>query len=58
VDARIEVGASGQFDVFVDGEVVATKHAVGLLARLRGNKGFPDDDEAVEAVRAKVAATS
>lgn len=40
--------------MIVDGEVVASKHAVGVLARVKGDKGFPDDDEAVEAVRRKL----
>ena len=50
----IAPGAKGQFDVFVDGDVVATKHTVSALARVRGDKGFPDDDDAVAAVRAKL----
>ena len=51
---RIEPGHKGQYDVIVDGDVVATKHPVGAIARLKGDKGFPDDDEAVEAVRRKL----
>ena len=40
--------------MIVDGDVVATKHPVGAMGRLKGEKGFPDDDEAVEAVRQKL----
>jgi hypothetical protein len=40
--------------VFVDGDVVASKHKVSTVARVRGDKGFPDDDEAVAAVRVKL----
>jgi hypothetical protein len=47
----ITPGGKGQFDVLVDGEVVATKHQVSAIGRLRGDKGFPDDDEALAAVR-------
>jgi hypothetical protein len=50
----ISPGGRGQFDVMVDGEVVSTKHPVSAIARLRGDKGFPDDDEAVAAVRNKL----
>jgi hypothetical protein len=35
----------------VDGDVVAAKHADGFTL---DKKGFPDDDEAVAAVRAKL----
>ena len=50
----ITPGQRGQFDVVVDGDVVATKRAVGTVARLRGDKGFPDPDDALEAVRRKL----
>jgi hypothetical protein len=50
----IEPGAKGQFDVIVDGDVVATKHAVGAMGKLRGDKGFPDDADAVATVRSKL----
>ena len=51
----IAPGGRGQFDVIVDGAVVATKHPVSAIAKLRGDKGFPDDDEAVAAVRTHLA---
>lgn len=51
---HIAPGNKGQFDVIVDGDVVASKHGVGVVGRLKGDKGFPDDDEAVEAVRRKL----
>ncbi len=46
----------GQFDVFVGDDVVASKQSKGLLARLSGDKGFPNEDEAVAAVEAKLGA--
>ena len=51
----LEVGARGQFDVVVDGEVVASKQQVGLFARLLGDDGFPDIEATVNAVEAKLA---
>jgi len=54
VPVEIRVGASGQFDVVVGGDVVAKKSSVGLLARLLGQKGFPDEEQAVAAVRARL----
>ena len=43
-----------QFDVLVDDEVVATREG-GLLRRLLTG-GWPDPDEVVELVRARLAA--
>ena len=37
--------------MFVGDTVVATKHKPGVAGRLKGDKGFPDDDEAVAAVK-------
>jgi hypothetical protein len=34
--------------------VVATKEAKGILRRLLGDKGFPDEEKATEAVKAKL----
>lgn len=42
--AEIEVGPTGSFIVDVDGEVVAEK----------GERGFPSEEEIVDAVRRKV----
>ena len=41
--------------MLVGGAVVASKQKVGLIAKLFGNGGFPDEDEAVKAVAAAVA---
>jgi hypothetical protein len=49
------VGRSGQFDVLVGDTVVATKRAVGFVARLLGDKGFPNEADAVAKVRAHLA---
>ena len=43
-------GRLGQFDVLVDGRVVASRKG-GLLAKLV-RRPFPDDDEILDAVRA------
>ena len=51
------VGDRGQFDVLVDGAVVISKNRPGLMGRLLGDKGFPDEGEAVAAVAAKLRAT-
>jgi len=48
------VGKSGQFDVIVDGEVVASRGG-NALTRLLGG-GWPDPDSVVEALRKRVAA--
>jgi hypothetical protein len=53
---HIAPGNKGQFDVIVDGDIVASKHGVGVVGRLKGDKGFPDDDESVEAVRDRLGA--
>ena len=46
IDVPIEVGARGQFDVVVDGETVASREK-GLLTRLFGGGGWPDEDKVV-----------
>ncbi|MCC6998723.1 MAG: Rdx family protein [Deltaproteobacteria bacterium] len=46
----VKPGARGQFDVLVDGVLVASKHGTGALARLIGQGGFPDEQLTVEAV--------
>lgn len=50
----LEVGARGQFDVVVDGEVVASKQQPNLFARLLGADGFPETETVVNAVEAKL----
>ncbi len=54
VKVDLEVGARGQFDVVVDGEVVASKQQVGIFARLLGGDGFPEIEVTVSAVEAKL----
>lgn len=51
----LQVGARGQFDVVVGGEVVASKQQVGVFARLLGGDGFPEAEAVVSAVEAKLA---
>lgn len=46
----IKPGGRGQFDVLVDGVLVASKHATGDMARLIGQGGFPDEELTVDAV--------
>ena len=51
LDAALEVGNPGQFDVLVDGQVIATRGG-GVLARLFGG-GWPEPARVVEALRAQ-----
>jgi hypothetical protein len=51
---EIQPGKTGQFDVFVGPDVVASKSSTGILGRLLGSKGFPDEAEAVAAVQARL----
>jgi hypothetical protein len=44
IDARLEHGPSGSFEVSVGGQIVAQ----------RGRQGFPTDEEILNAVRAAV----
>ena len=55
MDVETTVGSRGQFDVLVGDQLVATKHKVSLWSKLMGNPGFPDEDSAVAAVRARLA---
>ncbi len=50
----LQVGARGQFDVMVDGEVVASKQHASLFARLLGGDGFPEEEATISAVEAKL----
>jgi hypothetical protein len=45
------VGGSGQFDVLVNGELVASKQKSGLMAKLFGGGGWPDEGTVVEEIR-------
>ena len=51
LDAALEVGNPGQFDVLADGQVIATRGG-GVLARLFGG-GWPEPARVVEALRAR-----
>ena len=55
MDVETKLGSRGQFDVVVGDQVVVTKQKVSLWARLLGNPGFPDEDAAIAAVRARLA---
>ena len=54
---KVAIGPGGRsrFDVMVGDEIVASKEKVGILTKIFGDGGFPDDAEAVAAVRAKLA---
>ena len=54
IKVDLEVGARGQFDVVVDGEVVASKQQVSLFAKLLGADGFPEEQACVSAVEARM----
>ena len=56
VDTELEVGRTGQFDVLVDGDVIASREA-GFLTRLLGG-GWPDPATVVAAVRARQRASA
>ncbi len=47
-------GKLGQFDVVVDGEVIARRGGGGLLNRLFGG-GWPDPDDVIAKIEAIVA---
>jgi len=49
VPVTLKDGRLGQFDVLVDGRVVASRKG-GLLAKLV-RRPFPDDDDILDAVR-------
>lgn len=53
IDAEVKKGSWAQFDVFVDGERIASKLGdAGVLACAFGVGAFPDEDETVEKIRA------
>ena len=52
----IKPGGRGQFDVLVDGVLVASKHATGDMARLIGRSGFPDEDLTVDVIKHQLGA--
>ncbi len=48
-------GSIGQFEVFVDDEMVVGKDEVSFFSKLMGNKGIPAHDKVIQTLRAKVA---
>jgi len=53
---EIEPGARGQFDVFHEGEVIASKDKVGVIAKLfGGGSGFPEEDAVIETLAKRLA---
>jgi len=50
----IKPGARGQFDVLLDGELIASKTQAGIFARLIGRTGFPDETLTVDAIKQKL----
>lgn len=48
---RLQAGTAGQFDVVVDGEVVATRSG-GLLKKVLGG-GWPEPEAVVAAIEQK-----
>jgi hypothetical protein len=51
----LERGGAGQFDVVVDGEVVARKARIGLFDRLTGLDGFPEPRRVLDLLRDRLA---
>ncbi len=54
IEVEVNEGSLGQFDVLVGDEVVVSKTGGGLLSRLLGRGEFPDENEAVAAVKARL----
>jgi len=54
IDAEIEKGGWAQFDVFVDGTLIASKlgEDAGVIACALGIGDFPNEDETIEKIRA------
>lgn len=52
VKPELVPGGIGQFEVFVDDEKVVGKDEVSFFSKLLGNKGIPDHDRVIEALRA------
>ncbi len=55
MEVAVTPGAFGQFDVRVGDDIVASKTSGGLVSRLLGRGEFPDEDETVAAVKARLA---
>jgi predicted Rdx family selenoprotein len=53
VPASIQKGSTGQFDVVVDGETIASK-SKGFFTHFTGG-GWPDPDDVVKRLRERVA---
>ena len=53
---QLEKGGPGQFDVFVNGQSVASRKG-GLVAKMLG-RPWPTDEEVLDAVRAAVPESS
>lgn len=49
--AQLVPGKPGQFEVFVDGQLVVGKEQVSFLARLLGNKGIPAEEKVLALLR-------
>jgi hypothetical protein len=47
-------GKIGQFEVFVDNELVIGKEQVSLWKKLLGNRGIPPQDRVFDALREKI----
>lgn len=52
----IEVGKTGQFDIVVDGETIASRQG-NILTRVLGG-GWPDEAKVVEELRRRAARTA
>lgn len=48
---KLVPGKVGQFEVFVDGQLVVEKDQVGLWAKLLGNKGIPSDEKVLQLLK-------
>jgi len=47
-------GKPGQFEVFVDDQLVVGKEQVSFLARLLGNKGIPPEEKVLALLKGRI----
>jgi len=53
ISAKLRPGRAGQFEVFIEGELVIGKEQVGFLQKLLGNKGIPADEKVITLLKAR-----
>jgi predicted Rdx family selenoprotein len=56
IDAELQVGSPGQFEVLVDGETIASRSS-SIVSRFLGG-GWPDPNDVVQSVRTRQRASA